>query len=150
MSLIEAILRKVIVEWPARGKVAADYRDKLKASGTRIQERIAAGSDTPNNHKTATHIIGIERWAQQHLQALIDDTTHQGEYNPHRPARDTAWSDLAPLFAQTRAETLALLDSLAAVPPQRTSQHNSFGDLTAVQWLQYIDGHGAFEARRIK
>lgn len=150
MFLLNPTLRYVEVVWPARGKTITDYQRKLEASGARIQQRLAQVSESPRRHAIATHIIAIERWAQQHLKALIDNTTHNSESLAHRPAQDTTWSDLAPLFAQTRAETLALLPDLKTVPAERTTTHNDLGAFTAVQWLQYIEAHGAFELLRIR
>ena len=73
------------------------------------------------------------------------------EYMGYRPNSDTPLPKLAQQFADTRAETMAIVAQLGKKPNILTESvlHNDMGDTTIRSWLQYIDMHGTYELRNV-
>lgn len=151
MSVITRFIGGMMFERPARKKSYQDYVGELREKGGVIESRIAKGDGSGKQHSTLTHIIGIEKWAQSRLRVALGEPFKQEEYTNYRPAKETAWEDLLPIFRETRADSIALAEQLAAqnVPTNTKVKHNQFGDFTTRAWLQYLVGHGDFESKRI-
>jgi DinB superfamily len=151
MSLIGDLLRS-FMERGARNLTLQDLAGKLRSSGGRIAARFGAAADTPGNRNTAAHVIGIERWGQRRLRTLLGEPLVLDEYDGYRPAADCDMSGLRLAFAETRAETLRLVDQLqrAGVATVARVRHNQLGDLSIGGWLMYLNGHSSRESARVK
>ncbi|MEO1443835.1 MAG: DinB family protein, partial [Chloroflexota bacterium] len=135
---------------PARNTPMEKFRADLEREGDKLSARFQSAGDTPRNHRSLTHIIGIEKWGQQRLKVALGEPFIDEEYDGYRPSQDTPWSDLADMFQQTRAETIALTEQLAAQPYDGKIRHNSFGELTVGGWLKYLNGHASGTALLIR
>ena len=152
MSLLTTIMRQLMFERPARKLDYGDFARILREKGGAVEARIEKGNGEGKQHSALTHVIGIEKWAQSRVRAGLGEPLNMDEeYTVYRPAKGTDWSDLLPIFRETRAESVALAEELSAenVPPEKTVPHNQFGDMTMRGWLQYIIGHADFESKRI-
>lgn len=151
MSLITRFISGVMFERPARKNSYQDFARILREKGAVIESRIAKGDGSGKQHGTLTHVIGIEKWAQSRARVALGEPFKQEEYTVYRPAKETAWADLLPIFRETRADSVALAEQLAAqnVPTDTKVKHNQFGDFSVRAWLQYIVGHADFETKRI-
>lgn len=54
------------------------------------------------------------------------------------------------MLEQTRRESVALARSFTADQMRHKVRHNSFGDVSAAGWLQYILSHGDREVYRLR
>ncbi len=151
MSFITKIFASMMFERPARKHNYQEFARLLDEKGKVIESRIEKGDGSGKQHSTLTHVIGIEKWAQSRIRVALGDAYKQEEYMVYRPAKETAWADLLPIFRETRAESVALAKQLAAknVPIDTKVQHNQFDDFSTRAWLQYIMGHADFESKRI-
>jgi hypothetical protein len=136
-------------ERPANNKTLADFVQELEDSQGTIAERIQQAEENDKNHDQITHIIGIERWAQEKLQEALGAPPYEDEYDNYRPPTTTRWQDLLPLFESVRKDTITLTKELEQVDPDTKIKHNQFGEMTIKAWLQYITGHATMEAKRI-
>lgn len=142
----------LILERPARKRSLAEHGEHLNQAGGGILDYLARARDSERNRAQLGHIIGIERWGQQRLRALLGEPLVIDEYDAYRPASDTVWEALVVLFRVTREETLDIVDALASsgIDLSATVPHNQYGPLTARGWLRYLDIHANAEVRRIK
>jgi hypothetical protein len=147
MSLIGFVLR-TITERQAAERSTADLVAGLENSAGKIAGRLATAADTPNNREVAAHVIGIERWGGRRLRVALGEPVVDDEYDVYRPSPDTPMGEMAGLFAQTRAETVALAHRAAALPESVTAPHNDMGDISIGAWLVYLRGHAERETQR--
>lgn len=150
MNRIERWIRWMILERGVQGKTPAQVATRLERDCAGVLARIRSAGRNDENHKVITHIIGIEKWGQQRLRCALGEPWVQEEYNRYRPALSTPWDDLAPLFEQTRAETLAITRQ---IDPSRAKQmilHNAHGEISVNAWIHYLNLHANIESRRLK
>lgn len=140
------------LERPVRNKSYADLGRQLEQSGQNILARLQSKQMTAFNHRVFSHIIGIERWGQSRLRALLGGPLLQDEYNGYRPARDLPWDALIEQFRATRAETVSIAPALetALVGHAKTVPHNEFGPLSARAWLRYLETHASREMFQVR
>jgi hypothetical protein len=152
MSFFKRLTTNVLMEWPVQGKNLADLAQTLQTAGEKLKQKVAAAPDTETNRQTLSHIIGIERWGQKRLKVALGEPLTTEEYDQYRPGRDTSWADLQQQFAQTRQESVTLVQQLqqAQVDPGRKIKHNGYGDLTVRGWLRYLTFHANAESWRIR
>lgn len=142
-----------VLEAPAGRSSYRDLGQSLERAGTFLAGRAARAADTPANREVLSHIIGIERWGQNRLRALLGlRPFERDEYRPYRPQPDTTMTELQSLLSQTRSATVDLARQLHARPPQddATVEHNGLGPLTAKAWLRYLTQHADLESRRLR
>jgi hypothetical protein len=144
------VLGKLFFDLPARTKNYPQLIDDLDLAGQRLRERFKRAAEVPENHKVLTHIIGIERWGQRRLTALLGAPLKIDEYNNDRPARETPWAELRTQLQLTRQQTITLAQQLqaAGVNLEATMPHNDFGDLTVRAWLNYLKTHAELESKK--
>lgn len=125
------------------------WAEALDAAGKRLAAQYARLPDGDFNRRVLNHVIGIERWGQRRLKVALGEPFVTEEYDGYRPPRETGWTDLQALFAETRAATVALarqLDDKADVK----ILHNGWGELTVRGWLNYLHVHASLESRKMK
>lgn len=151
MSLIGKIIRFVI-ERQAAKKSLSILQSDLRASKSIVAERIRSAADTRPNRGQASHLIGIERWAQPRLRVFLGDKLLQDEYDSYRPSVDLDMAALAKAFTAARAATLELIDALqkAGTSGTQAVPHNSLGQLSLRGWLMYLENHGKSESSGLK
>jgi hypothetical protein len=151
MSFIGTLLR-MYTERSAKGKSYADLIQSLEQDAAASRRRFDQATDTPANRKQAGHVIGIEAWGQRRLRVALGEPFVQDEYDPYMPSPELNMQQLAQLYSETRAETVALVHKLQAanVPVDQKVKHNDMGEITLGAWLSYIAGHGGMEAKRLK
>ncbi|MEM6530505.1 MAG: DinB family protein [Chloroflexota bacterium] len=145
-----AIAGTLFFDLPARNTSLEKFRADLKREGDKLAARFQSAGDTPRNHRSLAHIIGIEKWGQQRLKVALGEPFIEEEYDDYRPAQNTPWPELADIFQQTRAETIALTERLEQQPYDGKIKHNSFGDLSVGGWLKYLNGHASGTALLIR
>ena len=140
------------LERPVRNKSYADLGRQLEQAGQSILARLQSKRMTEFNHRVLSHIVGIERWGQSRLRALLGGPLLQDEYNGYRPARDVHWDALIGQFRATRAETVSIAQALetASVSHAKTVPHNEFGPLSARAWLRYLETHASREIFQVR
>ncbi|MBL8162574.1 MAG: DinB family protein [Anaerolineae bacterium] len=103
------------------------------------------------NRRILSHIVGIERWGQRRLSVFLGEPFVDEEYNIHRPPREASWSELRAQFHETRAQTLVLIDRIAAADPRdQRVLHNQWGLLSARGWLNYLNVHARGESLKMR
>ena len=150
--MIYQFFRTVLFERPTKKKSFTELAKVANAKGDSITAKCEKAQDSEKNRKTLNHIIGIERWCQSRLTVALGDAFVQDEYDGYRPAREASWTELKQLFAETRAETVAIAQRLgeAGVSAETTIHHNDFGEMTPKAWLRYLTFHGNTESMRLK
>ncbi len=150
MSLIGSLLRSFF-EGRASKTSTDQIRDGLVTGGDQVAGRISGAADTPANRKQAGHVIGIERWGANRLRSALTPGTpsQKDEYDSYRPHGDQSMTSLAAEFKTTRAEIIALLESLRSVEDCRIP-HNDFGPLSVRGWLVYLTDHASRESKGLK
>ena len=150
--MIARIFGMMMFERPARKMSYDDYATALKKNGDAVANRIENGANADKAHSVATHFIGIEKWAQSRLRVALGEPFKADEYDAYRPAKELDYAELLPIFRETRAESIALAQQLAAqnVPTSTRVKHNQFGDFSTRAWLHYIMSHGDFESKRLE
>lgn len=144
-------IASLIVEVPVRGKSLDQMIARLQEHGQFLEQQFASMPESKRNHSLMTHIIGIEKWGQQRLRVALGAPYVRDEYDVYRPAKDTPQRELSALFRETRAETVALARQVAASGVESVkAEHNQFGMLTAKGWLNYLDTHASFEAKKLQ
>ncbi len=149
---IVTTLIHTFIERSARTKSYGALIQALERQGTALEVRLAALRNSPQNCEKLSHIIGIERWGQLRLQSLLGEPMQTGEYMEYRPAAETGLTSLRVLFAQARANSVALGRKLeeAGVDKSTTVPHNDLGELTVGGWLNYLAIHASREAQRLR
>ena len=152
MSIVQRLIglaRRPMAERAARGKGLEQLAAELETSGTFIDARLARAHDTPGHRDAIAHWVGIERWGQRRLRVALGDPFIEDEHHPHRPDEAVGVEALRRAFAETRAETVALVHHLreAGVDPATTVRHNDLGELTVRGWLAYLIQHPEQESR---
>lgn len=142
MSLF-GTLSRWFYELAARGKSYDDLVQKLQKTEATVYSRLENASDNTINRARAVHVIGIERWSAHRLRVLLGEPLILDEYDGYAPSDQLSIEELANVFKQTRAATIALAHELRSkgVVIARTVRHNEVGDLSAGGWLFYIDNH---------
>lgn len=138
-----------MAERAARGKGLARLAAELEASGVRMDARLGRAGDTPGNRDAVAHWVGIERWGQRRLRVALGEPFVLDGHRPYRPDETEGMAALRRAFAETRAETVALVGRLreAGVDPATTVRHNDLGELTVAGWLAYLVQHPEQESR---
>lgn len=138
-----------MAERAAHGKGLDRLAADLVASGATMDARLARAGDTPANRDAIAHWVGIERWAQRRLRVALGEPFVEDGHRPYRPDEAAGVAALRRAFAETRAETLALVGRLraAGVDPSVTVRHNDLGDMTVAGWLAYLVQHPEQESR---
>ena len=151
MQFIRRGVSWLFLERPASDKSTDELTNDLMQSGAMVRERISQADRTQAHHAIVTHIIGIERWAQERIKAAQTpaQSAPQGEYDPHRPAADTPWDELPALFDDTRDTTIALVQQLDSATLERSVPHNQLGELSVRAWIRYLRVHADLEARKL-
>lgn len=149
MSLIHKAISWLLLELPSKGKAADEMIRSLERDGDTVVETFREAAATPDNHKVMTHIIGIERWSQQRLQVALGEPFAEDEYDKYRPARDTPHDELSRHFAETRQQTIDLVQTMTPTQLERKVPHNEFGEMTVRAWLRYIRTHASLESKRL-
>jgi hypothetical protein len=151
MSLIGKIIRFVI-EKKAAKKELSILRNDLRTSSKTVAERMRSAADTRENRGQASHLTGIERWAQPRLRVFLGEKPVEGEYNGYRPSQDLNMAAQARAFSETRAATLDLIAALekATIPDTQTVPHNDLGQLSLRGWLMYLESHANRESLGLK
>jgi hypothetical protein len=143
------VFRRGIAERHARGRDLARLAEELEMSGRTMDAKLAVASDTPDHREAIAHWVGIERWGQRRLRVALGEPFVADGHRPYRPDRDGGVQALRRTFAETRAETLALVRLLheAGVDPSTTVRHNDLGELSVGGWLAYLLQHPEQESR---
>lgn len=138
-----------MAERAAHGKGLDRLAADLEASGATMDARLARAGDTPANRDAIAHWVGIERWSQRRLRVALGEPFLEDGHRPYRPDEASGVAALRRAFAETRAETLALVGRLraAGVDPSVTVRHNDLGDMTVAGWLAYLVQHPEQESR---
>lgn len=138
-----------MAERAAHGKGLDRLAADLEASGATMDARLARAGDTPANRDAIAHWVGIERWSQRRLRVALGEPFVEDGHRPYRPDEASGVAALRRAFAETRAETLALVGRLraAGVDPSVTVRHNDLGDMTVAGWLAYLVQHPEQESR---
>lgn len=138
-----------MAERAALGKGLERLATDLEVSGAAMDARLARAGDTPGNRDAIAHWVGIERWSQRRLRVALGEPFVEDGHRPYRPDEAAGVAALRRAFAETRAETLALVGRLraAGVDPSVTVRHNDLGDMTVAGWLAYLVQHPEQESR---
>ena len=150
MSFIGTIIRSYVESRAAKTSLE-EIRKELESNRDEVSRRMAAAADTPGNCDQAGHVIGIERWAAHRMRSALSPSESPvlDEYDGYRPASDLPLSALAAAFRDTRAETLALLETLREMQDCRIP-HNQLGDLSVRGWFVYLSNHAEMESKKLK
>lgn len=139
------------LERPAGKLAPAEITDRLELNGKKLERSFATAGDTPANRRLLRHITGIERWGQSRLRVALGNPLTMDEYDDYRPPKDANWIVLQETFQQTRQETVALARQLADANALGVKiPHNQFGPLSGRGWLQYLDTHANWEAKKMR
>ena len=152
MSLLQRLIgfvRRPMAEGGARGKGLEQLSAELEASGVAMDARLARATDTPGHRDAIAHWVGIERWGQRRLRVALGEPFVEDGHHPYRPDEASGMDALRRAFAETRAETVALVGRLldAGVDPSTPVRHNDLGELTVAGWLAYLFQHPEQESR---
>jgi len=146
---IKRAATNLIFERPMRGQTPAQMADTLQREGDKLAARLSRVAQTDRAHALITHIIGIERWSLPRLRVGLGEAMPQGEYDPYRPAKDTPWAELVPLFLAARAESAALARQLPESALSLDVRHNQWGAMSLRAWVGYLVQHANIEARKL-
>ncbi len=151
-STLLEFVGKIFFERPGSKRSFDELAQELESSGAQIEERLAGFSPAPKDRERMRHIIGIERWGQRRLRVFLGEPFVMDGHHPYKPDETLDWPALLDAFKETRAQTLAMIDTLAASNPESSDPvaHNEFGKFSARGWLKYIEGHARSEAKSIK
>ena len=152
MRLLQRLIgfgRRLMAERAARGKGFDRLAAELEASAARMDVRLASASDTSGHRDAIAHWVGIERWGQRRLRVALGEPFVEDGHHPYRPDEAAGVAALRRDFAETRAETVALVGRLreAGVDPATVVRHNDLGELTVAGWLAYLVQHPEQESR---
>lgn len=142
MTLLGDLLR-IFSEQRAKNMSWDDLTRKLERAAEIVLPRFDGKSATPRNLEAARHVIGIERWAQRRLRIALDEPPVMDEYDAYRPDDLNDMAALKTAFAETRRETVAIIQQLraAGVPLDTPTPHNELGSLTIAGWVLYLTDH---------
>jgi hypothetical protein len=151
MNFVRRGISWLFLERPVSDKSTTDLINDLTQSGAMVRERITQTDRSRAHHDIVTHIIGIERWAQERIKAAQTpaQSMPHGEYDPYRPARDTPWEELPNRFAETREATIQLVQQLDSAALERCVPHNQLGELSVRAWVRYLRVHADLESRKL-
>lgn len=152
MRLLQRLIgafRRPMAERHARGKDIAQLAAELEASGEVMDARLAEARDTPANRDAIAHWVGIERWGQRRVRAVLGEPLLDDGHHPYRPNEADGIEALRRAFTETRAQTIALAHEVlaAGIDPSTTVRHNDLGALTVTGWLAYLLQHPEQESR---
>jgi len=133
---------------------SADYatlQRLLEQSGATIVTGMRQASDTPANRNLIRHIIGIECWAQQRLNAVVSGQPYSAEYDQLQPATIFTVPELVAIMITTRAQSITVLHQLqqGGIALNHIVPHNQFGALSIVAWHRYIASHAMIEHKKL-
>ena len=126
-----------------RQQSTEDLQNALEASGQRISQKLVEKHPYKFTYWNLRHIIGIEKWGQSRLRVALGEPFVFDEYDDYRPSNGLSWNELQDEFAQTRAETLALISEIRDNDSYHSYRilHNEFGELSVDSWLFYLRIH---------
>lgn len=145
------LLFRTVLQLQIANRSLADLVDAAKRSKETLLTQWADKADNDKNRQQLRHIIGIERWGQRRLKTLLGEIPLQDEYDHYQPPPSDNFARLRTLFADTRQETLALVDTIRqrGTLSQATAYHNMMGNISLKVWLRYLTLHANFEGRSI-
>ena len=143
------LFRSTIAERQAKAKGFDELAAELEASGRDLDARLDGIPDTAANREAIAHWAGIERWGQRRLQVPLGEPFVLDAYHGYRPDTEAGVQELRRALAQTRRETVALVQRLkeAGVDPATTVRHNDLGELSVRGWLAYLEQHPRQESK---
>jgi hypothetical protein len=151
-SPVVRLFVRALVERPARRTGPAKLVARLEAGLAPLEARFRAVAGDPKALRTLRHIVTIERWGQGRLRVALGDRPYaRDESGAYAPASDAPYEGLLDQLRATRAETVTLARRVADEGKAAVLvDHNSLGPLTAAGWLQYLNVHADFEAKRVR
>jgi hypothetical protein len=151
MSLFGVVFRK-ISEIRAHQLTYDQIYARMQQSGDKLANKMRSAPTNSMTLERARHIIGIERWGQARLKTFLGGPALHDEYDGYRPDDLTTMPALADAMANTRAETLRLIEVLKAAGASAGGKvaHNELGDIDARSWLIYLDDHATREGMVIR
>lgn len=151
MSLFGFVFRK-ISEIRAHQLTYDQLHERMQQSGEKLVSKMRAAPTNGMTLERARHIIGIERWGQARLKAFLGGPVLHDEYDGYRPDDLNTLPQLADAMANTRAETLRLIEVLKAAGASAGGKvaHNELGEIDARSWLVYLDDHATREGMVIR
>ncbi len=153
-TLVETIrgaIAGLLLERPAAKIDLLEFVNTLTISADAIDARAAAARDTSKAQIVLRHITGIERWGQNRLRVFLGQPLTLDEYDGYRPANNLTTEQQREEFRKTRAQTVALVQQLAAANIAKDShvRHNQFGPISLRGWLRYLEFHARQESKKI-
>lgn len=123
----------LFIKRPARKLTHADLIARREAGDEPIRRRAARATPSAGNSGALRHIIGIERWGQRRLRAILGEPPLADEYDGYQPDPATNWPALRDEWAARRRETIALAGQIVAAGLNAGTKaaHNGLGALTA-------------------
>jgi len=151
-SPVVRLFVRALVERPARRTGPAALIERLAGGLGPLLDRFRAAAAQPKAAPTLRHIVAIERWGQGRLRVALGDRPFvRDESGAYAPDPDAPLEQLLDDLRDARAETVALARRVAAEGRGDVQvDHNSLGPLTADGWLQYLNLHADFEAKRVR
>ncbi len=130
----------------------AELQDALDASGQRISQKLMGMQPIKHNYYKLRHMIGIEKWGQSRLRVALGEPFVMEEYNGHLPPIGLSWNELQDLFAETRAQTIAIASEIQLNDSYHSYRilHNQFGELPVDGWLTYLRVHADGEFMQMR
>ena len=127
----------------ARSKGFDELASELETSASVMDARLANAVDTPAIRDAIAHWVGIERWGQRRLSVTLGAPFIGDGHHPYRPDVGLDVQALRASFAETRAETIALVHRLrdAGVDASTTVLHDDLGALSVRGWITYLIQH---------
>lgn len=151
METLRGAIAGLILERPAAKMDLHEFANTLATSGSEIEARAIAAKDATKAQIILRHITGIERWGQNRLRVFLGQPLTLDEYNSYRPANTLTTEQQLAEFRTTRAETVALIQQLAAATIAKDARvrHNQFGPISLRGWLRYLEFHARQESKKI-
>lgn len=151
MSVIGTILR-IVMERSSRKLTYETAIAQLEKGREGVLALMDSAADTPENRKTARHVIGIERWGQHRLGVLKGQPLTVDEYDSYQPQDGLDMAQLRNAFNVVRGQTIDLIKEFkaAGVPLDRKVFHNDIKEFTLRGWIGYFSGHANIEMKRLK
>lgn len=141
----------LMLERPLKNKDMAEIAQEFDLAGGRLKRTFAAAKDNPDNRRLLSHIVGMERWGQSRLRVALGEPLTMDEYDGYRPPREATWPALQDAFAETRQQTVAVVQALGKANITEVKvPHNQFGPLSVRSWLRYLDMHANLEAKKLR
>lgn len=150
--MLQKLMTSLFLERPGKKWTMSAWGEKLSASGETLSQKLDKLSNSEQNRRVLSHIIGIEQWGQSRLRVGLGEPFKQDEYDNYRPSKNRSWEQLKTEFRIARRKTVALAEELdnSQINQSAKVAHNQYGDLTLGAWLRYLDVHANLESKRLK